>query len=457
MKHLRSRFVPRFLRRLRKRSPHGTPRIGLFGIFGAGNAGNDGSLEAMLLFLRGARPEHELVCICTRPSHVHRSFGVRAVPIGLQRIGSPRRGAGLGLVVRICGEMRNLKRAFLICRTLNFLIFPGTGILDDFGERPFGVPMALLGWSLAAWLAGAKISFVSVGAGPIHISLSRILMKRAMRLADYRSCRDVSSKKFIKSIGLKADDDPIFPDLVFDLPAPPSNHQPFKEMVVGIGIMNYRGWRNDPIKGDGIYRTYIDKIAAFTAWILERGYSVRLLTGDLHDQTAVRDMLASLASMRENHSPDSIVTEPISSLHDLMREIAMTDFVVASRFHNIVCSLKLGRPAISIGYSSKNDDLMKDVGLGEYCQSIEALDVETLKSQFLSLEAKNEFLRASLSTMNRVYQNRLNIQKAILLSRFPGGQQSGAARAESSPVRVPHLRLVKFEPGLDETPTRLDS
>src|ERR671925_41209 len=39
-------------------------RVGLFGLFGNGNSGNDGSLEAMLDFLRQARPDAELTCIC---------------------------------------------------------------------------------------------------------------------------------------------------------------------------------------------------------------------------------------------------------------------------------------------------------------------------------------------------------------------------------------------------------
>ena len=34
-------------------------KIGLLGQFGSGNSGNDGSLEAMVRFLREARPEAE--------------------------------------------------------------------------------------------------------------------------------------------------------------------------------------------------------------------------------------------------------------------------------------------------------------------------------------------------------------------------------------------------------------
>ncbi len=30
-----------------------------------------------------------------------------------------------------------------------------------------------------------------------------------------------------------------------------------------------------------------------------------------------------------------------------------TDIIVASRFHNVVCALKLSKPTISIGYEAK--------------------------------------------------------------------------------------------------------
>ncbi|MBU6459245.1 MAG: hypothetical protein KGQ48_17180, partial [Bradyrhizobium sp.] len=42
-------------------------RICLFGMFGGGNFGNDASLESFLLFIREARPDAEVACVCVDP------------------------------------------------------------------------------------------------------------------------------------------------------------------------------------------------------------------------------------------------------------------------------------------------------------------------------------------------------------------------------------------------------
>ena len=81
------------------------------------------------------------------------------------------------------------------------LIIPGTGILDDFGGNPFGMPLALLAWCLVARLCGAWVAFVSIGAGRIQHPLSRWLMRSAAAMAHYRSYRDTVSKTFMESIG----------------------------------------------------------------------------------------------------------------------------------------------------------------------------------------------------------------------------------------------------------------
>ena len=70
----------------------------------------------------------------------------------------------------------------------------GVGVsLDDFGTGPRGIPAALLNWCMAAKLAGARLGFVSVGAGPIRHPLSRWLMRTAAALADLSTAAEFGS------------------------------------------------------------------------------------------------------------------------------------------------------------------------------------------------------------------------------------------------------------------------
>jgi len=175
-------------------------RIALFGLFGSGNLGNDGSLEAMIGFLRTARPDAELTCICADPDKVRETSQVPAIRIGWQ----PPPGQSSPILYRflVTRKLLQLVHAIHNVRKFDALIVPGTGILDDYSERPLGFPASLFSWCVAARLFGTKIAFVSIGAGPIQHPVSRFLMKFAARMAHYRSYRDTLSQEFMQNIGL---------------------------------------------------------------------------------------------------------------------------------------------------------------------------------------------------------------------------------------------------------------
>ena len=69
-----------------------------------------------------------------------------------------------------------------------------------------------------------------------------------------------------------------------------------------------------------------------------------------------------------------------------MSQIGLCDLVVATRFHNVLFSLLLKRPRISIGYGDKNDALMADFGLQRYCHRIESFEVEAVLQHIRHLE-----------------------------------------------------------------------
>ena len=190
-------------------------RIGLLGNFGSGNLGNDGSLEAMINFLRSARPNAELVCICEGPQEVGEVFNIPTMPI--RTVTARYRFLGR---IPFSRTALTMLRTLMIARKFDVLIAPGTGLLDDFSDSPCGMPAILASWCVGARLNRTKIAFVSIGAGPIAHPVSRWLMKAAARMVHYRSYRDSESKAFLQSIGLNVHRDPIYPDLAFGLPSP---------------------------------------------------------------------------------------------------------------------------------------------------------------------------------------------------------------------------------------------
>jgi polysaccharide pyruvyl transferase WcaK-like protein len=237
-------------------------------------------------------------------------------------------------------------------------------------------------------------------------------MKRGVCLSDFRSYRDDVSKEYMKSLGVDTGSDDVVPDLVFGFPrewikgdrAPSSPPK-----IVGVGLMGYYGWKNDRKSGRGLYRAYIDKMAQFVSWLLGQGFRVRLLIGERQtDDRAVSDLIDVLKGVGMIDQYSMLESASIDSVDGVFSEINRTDLVVASRYHNIVCALALSRPVLSIGYASKFEALMKDMGLGRYCQHIEELSVQDLKGQFLSLAADHALATRQITERCEGYRRRLD-------------------------------------------------
>jgi polysaccharide pyruvyl transferase WcaK-like protein len=405
-------------------------RIGLLGQFGSGNLGNDGSLEAMLSVLRKSQTAPDLLCICSGPKKVEQTFGVRSTSIGV----SSAPGGFLSwldrLLFHLPHRLRNLLWSFRQSRTLDMLIIPGTGILDDFSETPFGWPYVILRWCLAAWLNRVPIYFFSIGAGPIRHPLSRRFMAAAARMASHRSFRDHQSRDFIRSLKIDAERDPVNCDLAFNLPRPATElHIRHHPMSVGVGMMAYTGWKKGSSDAEMIYDRYIAKMQDFAAWLLEGGMHVRLLTGGSDDRRAIEDLMERMRHTVPQEAFRRISAERTDSLHALMEEMAKTDIVVATRYHNIVCALNMERPTISLGYAEKNDELMARVGLDEFCQNVETFSTSVLKAQFSAMIRRRFLVEQELRQVLEVFRAMLEEQDTFLQSALDAGKSAEGVNA----------------------------
>jgi polysaccharide pyruvyl transferase WcaK-like protein len=400
-------------------------RIGLFGVFGCGNTGNDGSLEAMLLFLRRVRPDAKFACFCSpryeAAEQVERDFGLFAIPYGIPEPSNPLLRSLDLLTLQAPRKLSSFVRAIWHMRKLDLLIVSGGGFLEGFGTSLYGRPLTIFAWCLAGRLCRTRVAFVSVGAGSIGHPISRWLLKSAVAPAHYRSYRDRISKAFMESIGCDTRSDPVYPDIAFNLPEPSRSHRHETEdgpLTVGVGVMAFHGWRKDRASADAVYAAYVEKITIFVLWLIDRGHRVRILMGETADWQAATDVVAKVAIARPNLPPGRLLAEQSDTIHEVMRQVAEVDVVVATRFHNVVCALKLDKPTLSIGYGAKNDALMAEMGLGRFCQHIEHLDLDLLVDQFTDLISDRGSYEQSIRDANLVIQERLERQGSILASHL---------------------------------------
>jgi polysaccharide pyruvyl transferase WcaK-like protein len=379
-------------------------RVALFGGYGIGNFGNDASLEAILTFLRAERPELELSAVCSGPKVVVERYGLPAIANRMQPRSKLARFLDRALL-RQPSLWASWAHCLSVLGRYDAILVAGTGVFDDFRDSPFGWPSRLLRWSLAARARGVKMSYISVGAGPIVSPISRTLMKWAAQQAHRRSYRDADSRDFMVRLGVDDRASEVLPDLAFLLPrrlAPTRDGG--GRLVIGVGVMNYRGWQ----ASDEGFRAYIDLHQRLIEWIEDKGYGVRVVIGQTPaDLVAVREL--------EERLGKSLLTpadKNMETIHQAMDAVAETDLVVASRYHVQIAALKMRRPLISLGYAPKNDSLLEDVGLGDFIHDVEKTDFEKLTRQ-IDLMAQDRAHYAAIVDEN-VTRMEKRLEEALL-------------------------------------------
>lgn len=387
-------------RGLRRRSADSAPRIGVFGLLGSGNLGNDGSLAALLAFLRLEHPNAVVSCRCPGPEQVMTRYGVPATP--LYWYGSENRTASTPMRIagKLAGKVVDAFRTLSWVRRQDVVIVPGMGVLEaTLPLRPWGWPYALFLLCASGRLAGTKVALVSVGANVVHNRATRWMITGAAGLAHYRSYRDSLSRDAMRAMGLDVGNDRVYPDLAFALPPPPATQT--TPGAVGVGLMAYYGGDDDRRQAGELHRAYVDSMKRFARWLVDDGRRVRLIVGDAVDQTVVAEILADLRAHRPGLDPGQVIAEPASTLDDLMRQLSTVETVVATRYHNVLCALKLCKPTLSIGYAAKNDVLMTEMGLDEFSHPARSIDLERLIEQFRTLEGRREQIVDTIAERNR--------------------------------------------------------
>lgn len=387
-------------------------KICLFGHFGMFNWGNDSTIKAILCNLRLFRPDAEIICITTGPEALAATEKIKTVPVRRNFNKSETSQSRLGKLVRRIfiggpGELYRWFEAFKTLKGTEMLIIPGTGLLTDaYGLRGWG-PYNLFKWSLMGKLRGAKLLFLSVGAGPFYSAPGKWLVKSTLRMANFRSYRDDASMNWLKRIGFQTDGDRIYPDLVFSLPEsvlPQSENKGGRRRVAGLGVMVYAGKYSVAEPSDAIYQQYLENLAVFAEWLLARNYDIRLLTGDVTDQPVTEELKSLLRKRLPGFDESRIIDGPVASVEQILSEVVETDIVVATRFHNVLLALLLNKPVIAISFHHKCASLMSQMGLSEYTHDINSMNADRLIEQFLDVEKKNDQLK--LLIRERVEQSR---------------------------------------------------
>jgi len=444
-------------------------RIAFYGNFGDGNLGNEVTLQTVIEHVLERWPDARLECICTGPEDVRARHGIAAVScrvrgtgwsrrvepadsgpdrestVGFRASAEPAEEGGTSSWRRLIARQRAKRtvvfrvatwpvrivrfgfwrlplecahwvKSLRVVARSDMLIVPGTGIATDRGCGPWSWPYELFKYSALAALSRVPLAYLSVGAGPIDHPLSRWLIARGLALAGYRSYRDEDSRRFMHGPGLNTSGDAVYPDLVFGLAArnlPLRGATEPAARVVGIGLKDYS------VSGEGSddtgYPEYLETMAAFVSWLGGRGYTVRLLIGDMqYDSRVRRDLLSLLERRAAAGERPRVVSRSVRDVPELIRQLAETDVVISPRLHNLILALMLEKPVIALCDLPKVKALLGELQLAQYCLPLETLDVERLAACFMQLEGEEDRLKTHIRERVDGYRDAVERQYAAV-------------------------------------------
>ncbi|MEK7316013.1 MAG: polysaccharide pyruvyl transferase family protein [Candidatus Eisenbacteria bacterium] len=426
-------------------------RIGILGHVGNGNLGDEAIIDALLRGVRGVIPEAEFIALTIRPADTEARHRIPSFPLRRGLAPAPtapsavvpassapsassgvrslvRRIPGLGDLLAagaaalrwigdMAGEAAFWGQRFRLMRRVDLLIVAGSNQLSDYYGGPWGFPYTLWAWSAAARLAGARVAFLSVGAGPIRARSSGLLIRMALALSSYRSYRDAGSRDAIAAIRVPGPH-VIAPDLAHGLrPAAPSGAMTALEgaRLIVINPLPYFDPRSWAERDAGVYQRYVDTMAEFAVALRARGYRVRFVPTQLRaDPLVIADILRAIERSSGTAEELTPLAAVVSNFEDLVAHLSEANIVVAARFHGVLISQMLGKPTIGIVYRRSTRDLLVDVGQGAYAIDIEEMTATGLLERLSALERDSD---AGDRIQRRLeeYRRELEAQYAVLL------------------------------------------
>ena len=190
-----------------------------------------------------------------------------------------------------------------------------------------------------------------------------------------------------------------------------------KGVVIGVGVMNYHDRLGRSGNDGTVYRDYLGRLASFVVRLIEYGYAVRVLVGDVvWDRGVRRDLKKALEERGLKYEDASIIDEPASSVDELLSQLSSVDVVVASRYHNVLLALLLVKPVVAISYHEKFKPLLNGLGMDEFCQDIEHIDVDELLGKLARLQKNWPSIKLQIEREAASYRASLE-QNPIILYR----------------------------------------
>ncbi|MBN2046982.1 MAG: polysaccharide pyruvyl transferase family protein [Anaerolineaceae bacterium] len=298
-----------------------------------------------------------------------------------------------------------------------------------------------------------KIIVLFQGAGPITTCAGRWLTRRVLSNVETIVARDSGSEQLLRSISprqrvLRGHDGIFLPGIEADAASQEAEAdwiEPLfdtRQPVIGLNIRLWFHFQQRLIPYQFAQKQYQDQAQKKMDELVGSTIALaRQLRGDLNarvilfsmykhgverwenDTYWLRQVKAALADDR-----DVVLLDRPMSIPQFLNVISRLDLMIGMRLHAALISLRLGVPAINLGYTLKNFDIMRDIGLDRYVIPVETFLKDPAKAAVLAGEMLSDH-EAVCQNVELVVSNLVRRNEELLLRVFPGGQDETMSSA----------------------------
>jgi colanic acid/amylovoran biosynthesis protein len=231
--------------------------------------------------------------------------------------------------------------------------------------------------------------------GPFYHSLQIQLARFILQRAALVFARESISWQRARDLGAAA----VFcePDLAFGFPAAPRSlakawlqqylpRHLTTSMYVGITAMD---WQQQNRRFAGQQR-YEQELVAFINRLTTHNAIVVLFAQTCGPSRSEDDRYVNMRIIKHVRDPQRVIAihEPIHP--SLLQALyGCMDYFVATRLHSFIFATNAGVPAINIGYLTKSEGILRDMGMLDRWIDIERFDSERLWEIFLALQQES--------------------------------------------------------------------
>jgi len=192
---------------------------------------------------------------------------------------------------------------------------------------------------------GTKYAIIGCNTGPFKNKITKYFVKKELRCAEIVTTRDKNSFELI-SFSTNISEIYYYPDILFDLSEKHSTCEGKKGLAISV------------------YGPETDNTVTFLAqlcdcYIKKTGENVKLICFDIGKENDVQAADAVYALSGQKEKIDIIKHEP--TCEQIISSIGSSRIVLAIRFHAAILAASLGIPFLTMSYSNKMRNFMKDI------------------------------------------------------------------------------------------------